>query len=230
MTPRGLAGFYAAIGPLLEGRAGLADAQRALWPEGAPRPDGDRLAIYARFCHTHRVSALSAYAETRRAAEAAGARWADVVASYFRASPMHHVELNENGTSLPEHLASVHGALPPYLPALADLERWVWRTRVAADDPADAAGGPLRLATTVEARPYAWDLVTWLDDAPRAPAPQPASVIVLFWRDPDGDARRELAAPEELYTLKCVAEGVPVPDAVADTLADLRAAGVVLGG
>lgn len=226
-----LAAFYATIGPLLEGRAPLRETQAALWPTGAPQPDAERLGIYQRFCRAHRVSALAAFPETRRAAAAAGVDWAALAEAYFHAHPMHHVELNENASAFPAFLAEEASfELPPFVTALADLELWVWRTRVAPDSPDDTAPGPLRLASTVELRPYAWDLVGWLDAGSRAECPGRSPGFVLFWRDADGDPRREPATPAELHVLKCVLEGLPVPEHLTDTLADLRAAQIVLGG
>src|SRR5205823_3576565 len=126
-----------------------------------------------------------------------------------------------------------------------------WRARMAPDaapddgDTPDGGGtapdaGPLRIAPTVELRPYAWDFVTWIDGAPadeRAEAPPPGDVLVLFWRDRALEPRREVAQPLELLVLKAVSEGHadgagarPIVDEGAwrDTVADLHAAGILV--
>ncbi len=223
--------FFAGIGPFLEGRASVEDARRALYGNAAS-VDAERLAIYGRFCRGHRRAALDGVYTavralvTRHAGEPA---WAALVEGYFRAHPMHHAELNENGDAFAAFLAD-RADLPAWTAALADLEWWEWRTRVAPDDPADVdPGGPLRLASTVELRPYTRDLVGWLDDTDRRGVPMASPTYVLFWRDPALEPRRERATRDELRVLQAVSAGISVPDALADTLADLREAGIVLG-
>lgn len=227
-----LAELFAAIAPFLEGREEHAAAARALYGERVTR-DSERLAIYGRFCRRHRFNAVDyVFADTRASVIAARgeASWETLVERYFRAHRMHHVELNENGGALPAFLAADE-SLPGWVAELADLEWWEWRTTSALDDPRDRAPaqGALRLASTVELRSYQHDLVGWLDAEDRAAAPAAQGSLVIFWRDLDGDTRREEATTEELAVLKAVTEAARVPDAVADELADLRAAGIVLG-
>ncbi len=253
-----LAEFYAAIGPFLEGKSGHEEAARALYGEASTRTarqaiDAERLAIYGRFCARHRFDALEfTFEETRRALVQLQdeSRWAALVADYFRAHPMHHAELNENGRELPAFLLREAGAreLPSWLCELADLEWWSFRTRVAPDDPRDAADGTgaLRLGATVELRPYAHELPGWLearssDALPdvRADAPAPRPCVVLFWRDRDLDTRFAEATPLELAVMHAVHEGLPLTSAAArvgasahqldETLADLHGAGILRG-
>lgn len=238
-----LSSFFAAIGPYLEGRVDAGEARRALWGEPVPAAaarDAERLSIYGRFCRIHRFEALQgAYPYVRAAVlRVAGAdAWERLVEAYFSAHPMHHVELNENGASLALFLDgyTAGAGLPAWLAELADFEWWEWCTRVAPDELADEepGAGPLRLASTVEVRPYRWDFASWIDDASeevgRDEAPCAQDVYILFWRDPDLDPRREPATLAELRVLKCVSEGAAVPADAGETLADLRAAGILLG-
>jgi hypothetical protein len=242
-----LATFFARIGPLLEGRISVEEARRALFGDGTAGPDARRLAIYERFCRGHRFAALEAvYAHCREAVvrTRGGEAWERVVDGYFAAHPMHHVELNQNGDALGAFLddSAADIGLPEWLSALADFEWWEWRTRVAPDAPEDAEPrrGPLRIASTVELRPYRWDFVGWLDGAPpseRAPAPDERARIVLFWRDLELDPRRENADPLELGALQAASQGRPLappPPGVDerawdDTVRDLREAGILLG-
>jgi hypothetical protein len=92
-------------------------------------------------------------------------------------------------------------------------------------------------------RPYAWDLLTGLDDysdEDRPAEPEAEASRVLFWRDRQLRGRRGPASSLELFVLKAVVESVPlsvdlaarlgvaVPE-LAETAADLHAAGVILG-
>ena len=268
-----LADFFAAIAPLLEGRETHAEAAARLYGSVAvdlnsnnsqkreTSRDAARLALYGRFCRIHRLDALgSTFAETRTAivkgeahsADAAPSgeqAWEQLVADYFFAHPMHHAELNENGSELPAFLRAKADAraLPHWIAELADLEWWSFRTRVAPDDPQDAypARGTLRLAGTVELRPYAHDLCVWLEAEPaagesRESEPEARACVVIFWRDLDLDTRFAEATPLELLILQAVHQGHPLAEAaaragasadeLAETLADLRAAGILLGG
>lgn len=251
-----LAEVFAVMGPLLEGRATVEEAGRALWPRGAPKPsDAERLAIYARFCRNHRFATLDhIYADCRRVVvEAAGpAAWEQLVEAYFRAHPAHHVELNHNGDALPAFLAEYTPTafLPGYIHELADLEWWQWLTRSAPDCDSDHDDHPatsetpalstLRLASTVELRTYRWDFVAWAEQPWPRPPPieQDQPVFVLYWRDRDLAARRETTSPIELAALKLVAERLSLDQAVAagldraaltEALADLHAAGILRG-
>lgn len=225
-----LAPFFEAVAPYLEGRVGEPQTLRALF--GAhPLPDSHRLAIYARFCREHRATATGGvHQELRKVIEAHGgeAMWRALVEDYFAEHPMQHVEINENGAQLAAFLATRTG-LPAWWAPLADFEWWEWQTSIAPDEPTDETPdvGALRLASTVELRPYAFDLVSWLDADERAPAPNAEDCLVLFWRNRALDSRRALATAEELVVLKRVSEGLPVEP--SPTFDDLHAAGIVLG-
>lgn len=216
-----LSRLFDVVAPYLEGRVDEAATQLELW-NGRPRSDSHRLAIYARFCAAHRDTATGGVHQVLR--EVAGARWPSLVEAYFADHPMHAVEINENGAKLAEWLAT-RADVPKWWSALADFEWWEWQTLVAPDD---EEGGPLRIASTVELRPYAWDLVSWLDDGERSGEPEARACLVVFWRNRKLDARRGLVSGEELAVLKAVNEGVQVErDATFD---DLHAAGILLGG
>ncbi len=225
-----LAAFYAHIGPYLEGKVALVETTRALYGDQPPR-DAHRLAIYERFCREHRNTATGGvHRELREVVTTQGgeAGWRQLVEDYFTQHPMQHVEINENGALLAAYLAT-RVDLPAMWSALADFEWWEWQTLIAHDDPMDAApdAGPLRIASTVELRPYAWNFVDWLDAEEREAAPEPGDVLVLFWRNRRLDARRALATVEELQVLKQVSEGQPLEP--SETLNDLHGAGILLG-
>ena len=218
----------------------------------------ERLAIYGRFCALHRLEALKVFEATeaavrQHAAASDGSRpaseaWSRLVERYFVAHPMHHFEINQNGEFFPEFLATTLAAepeaLPPFIAELADFEWWEWLVIIApdaeSDQPADA--GPLRLSSTVDLRPYHYDFVGWLDAEPeeRSAVPEPGEHIVFFWRDRTLRGRRDRALPIELVVVKAILEGMRIDDGLAaqigvdfaelsETLADLHAAGIVLG-
>lgn len=193
-----LAEFFTTIEPFLLGEAAHAGTARALYGDGAARsPDAQRLAIYGRFCQNHREEALERVFSGCRAVlrRRGDAVWQRVLHAYFRAHPMRHFELNQNGAAFPQFLADELAArspalardrLPAYLPALADFEWWQWLVFTAPDDAADADGaypggdadpddeapggsGPLRLASAVDLRPYRYDLADWLRALTAAP-------------------------------------------------------------
>jgi hypothetical protein len=135
--------------------------------------------------------------------------------------------------------------VPAFLPALADFDWWEWQVQSAPDDPADAQPdeGPLRLGSTVDVRPYAWDLLGYVKDpgataVPAAKTGEPQ--LIVFWRDRNLDGRREAAHPLELLVIKAVIEGVALNQDLAkrigvstkllkETAQDLLAAGILLG-
>ena len=223
-----LAPFYERIGAFLEGKSGLSETRVALY--GTPPPEeSKRLAIYERFCREHRNTATGGVHQEVRAlvtAQQGEPAWRQLVEDYFALHPMQHVEINENGAQLAAFLAGRGEAL---WSALADFEWWEWQTLSALDDPLDARPdeGPLRLGATVELRPYAWNLVSWLDAPQRAPLPPEEDVLVLFWRNRRLDSRRAVATQADLVVLKQVSEGLPVTR--DDVFDDLHAAGIVLG-
>jgi hypothetical protein len=244
-----LADFYARIGPFLLGEIDHQAVVPALWGKDPPTPDAGRLRIYGRFCQVHRAEAVDdLFAACRKVVVGRDgeAAWTQLTEDYFRAHPMHHFELNRNGEHFAEFLKGPAAAtVPPFLAELADLEWWEWQSSIALDEPGDADPdqGPLRLGSTVEVRPYAWDLLTWLDDysdEDRPAEPEAEASRVLFWRDRQLRGRRGPASSLELFVLKAVVESVPlsvdlaarlgvaVPE-LAETAADLHAAGVILG-
>lgn len=218
-----LSKVFDVVAPYLEGRASETETQDQLW-HGQPWKDSHRLAIYARFCAAHRDTATGGVHQVLR--EVAGARWTELVEAYFRAHPMHAVEINENGAKLGEWLAT-RDDVPAWWAPLADFEWWEWQTLIAPDAESDEGDGPLRIASTVELRPYAYDLVSWLDAETRSAAPVQRDCLVVFWRNRKLDARRALVNARELAVLKAVNDGAPVErDA---TFEDLHGAGIVLG-
>jgi hypothetical protein len=237
--------FFAAIAPYLEGRASHDEAVAALFGtgEGAGGSDAERLAIYGGFCRAHRLEAAAVFVETRACVVAllGEAGWESMVEAYIARHPMRSFELNENGAGLPAFLVEEHAArgLPRWIGELADLEWWTWRAEYGPDDGDHPDDGPLRISASVELRPYAHDLVGWLDADERAAAPAPVPGLVLFFRDRDLDGRAERARPEELAVLKMVSDGLDEgalaratgmsPSAIAATVRDLRAAGVLVG-
>jgi hypothetical protein len=244
-----LADFYARIAPYLLGKIDHDAVVPALWGDSPPARDADRLRIYGRFCQQHRQETIDGLFPACRSVVVAAAgeeSWYALIEEYFFAHPMHHFELNRNGEHFAEFLATPGAAdLPPFLPALADLEWWDWQTTVAPDEQSDAepADGALRLHSSVELRPYDYDLITWLDEYPapeRPPAPEPEQTVVVFWRDRELDSRRELASPLELMIIKAVVESVPLsgelaarlavsPAELAEKVADLQEARILLG-
>lgn len=221
--------FYEHIAPFLEGRVGLDETKAALFgPEGSR--DAHRLAIYERFCREHRNTATGGvHVETRAliTRTRGEAFWRALVEDYFVAHPMHHAEINENGAHLATFLDARGEAL---WSQLADFEWWEWQTYVARDAAEDARPdeGPLRLASTVELRPYGWNFVDWLDADDERPAePLREDVLVVFWRTRELSSRRALATREELVLLKQVSEGLEVSRGA--TFDDLHEAGIILG-
>lgn len=240
--------FYARIAPMLLGKETHAATVAALYePEARAGQDAERLRIYQRFCRTHRFEAVDyIYVQTRAfiLRHAGEAAWEDLVEAYFTAHPMRHFELNQNGEHLPGFLSDT-GSLPPFLAELADLEWWEWLVLIAPDDVADAEpdAGPLRLASTVEIRPYKHDLLSWIEQGDleeRPTAPDPEDSLVLFWRDRDLDGRHDAVSALELQIIKAAVEGLPLdgelarrigvaPESLAETAHDLHRAGVFLG-
>ncbi len=241
--------FFARVTPYLLGSVPYSEAVRQLYPAAElDTPDAKRLEIYGRFCRTHRQEAASVFGYCRSAVEAwAGEQaWVDFIEEYFRAHPMCSWELNENGEKLPGFLAT-HPLSErlPFLRELSDFEWWEWLVAIAPDQPF-ADEGPLRLSPLVELRQYEYDFVSWLDEAgasenmASAGPPQRQECFVLFWRDRELDGRRAEASPLELLALKLVSEGQTVDellrqgvqapaDELRETLADLHAAGILMG-
>lgn len=222
----------AAFAALLEGRADDAATRMELFGAQAEGPDARRLAIYARFCRTHRAEALEGvFVAVKKYVEATQGPdgWRALFEAYFRAHPMHHVEINENGVHFAAYLAT-RGDLPPWLSAVAEVEWWDWMAFVA---PEDAPGGAPRLSASVEVRPLSWDVDAWLDAEQRG-EPEAREQLIVFWRDRDLDSRRGVVTPIELVVMKAVSEGVTAPPPGVDaeefalTLADLTKAGIVV--
>jgi hypothetical protein len=223
--------FFATLTPFLEGRASHEETARAL---GTSEREARRLALYGRFCRHHRFEVLEklyphCWREVRE--RQGDAAWEALVEAYHRDHPMRSFELNANGARLPEFLArhAPEAGLPDWLPELADLEWWQWEVLVAPDDEEEVSRP--RLASTVELRPYRYDVAGWLDAAPteRPAAPRLRESLVLFWRDRSGQLRRRTPPVAWLRVLKALHEG-HAPDTVApgETLSDLIAAGIIL--
>ena len=246
-----LGAFFDRVTPYLEGRIDHAEASAALWP-GDPAHggvDGERLAIYARFCRTHRFEVLALFSATRLGvlARAGDEAWTALVEDYFVAHPMRHFELFENGAECPDGLreqAEARG-LPAWLAEVATIEWWTWRAEYGLDPEGPGAGeGPLRISPHLELRPVSLDLADWIerveeDEAAASTEPRAGERVVLAWRDRDLEGRFANARPVELAVLKMVSEGMSlaalasatgVAEArLASTVDALRAAGILDG-
>ena len=252
-----LAAFYQQIGPFLLGNASHEETVSALYGSAPPQPDAERLRIYGHFCRNHRhevldgiFTALHALIEQR----CGPAGWAQIVAAYFAAHPMHHFELNHNAASFPSFLAQVlssaehplRALLPDCAAELADFEWWEWQTFSGQDSPSDVPmdAGPLRLHSSVDIRPYHFDLLDVFDgedaDADRPMLPSAKDSLVLFWRDRKLSSRREPVSALELQILKAIHEGRAIDavlatqltvciDELAETASDLHRAGILIG-
>ena len=224
-----LAPLFEAVAPYFEGQTDAVRTIRTLYGESPPS-EAQRLAIYERFCREHRNTATGGVHQYLRdliEKDRGEPFWRALVEAYFVAHPMRHVEINQNGEHLAAYLAS-RDDLPPLWSAVADFEWWEWQTLIARDEPMDFTDdGPLRIASTVELRPYRFDLVSWFDAKERAAAPEQRDVVVLFWRKRNLDPRRANTSSEELMVLKRVSEGLAVEvDAVVQ---DLHGAGILVG-
>jgi hypothetical protein len=229
-----LARFFEEIAPVMLGTVPAAERASAL------AVDPNRLAIYQRFCRTHRFEAIEGLFPHCQAVVAPSA-WPGLVEDYFQRHPMWHVELNANAAQWPEFLAAEAAArsLPSWLSELADFEWWEWQTLIAPDDAADPRVGPLRIAPSLELRPYTRDFIAWIDND-RKGEPAEEATIVLFWRDEALDLRRETASQIELLVLKSLATGEALTRpllkqlgirraAIDETITDLRDAGILHG-
>ena len=230
-----LARFFEAIAPTLLGET---TAEKSAPKLGV---DPRRLAVYERFCRVHRFETIEGLYPHCKAA-VAPAKWPALVEDYFRRHPMRSVELNSSGEKWPEFLAGELGSrgLPAWLPELADFEWWEWQTLIAPNEAEDPSAGPLRIAASLEIRPYRHDLLEWIDQG-RQGEPDEAANYVLFWRNAELGLRREAATPLELWVIKSIATGEPLTPAVRkqlkitkaqvdETVSDLREAGILLGG
>jgi hypothetical protein len=242
-----LADFFATLGPYLLGLKGHDDTVARLYGDAPPPRDAARLAIYADFCRAHRRDALdSVFSHCLEAANrrCGAALWPTVVERYFVAHPMRHFEMSRNGEHFPDFIAGLvaAGELPPFLAELADFEWWEYLTAIRPDEPDDGEGGPLRLHSSVDLRPYKHDLITWIDGDDREPeAPAVRDIVVLFYRDRQLAPRRESANGLTLLIAKAIFEAVPLdeklaallqlePAALRAAVAALRERGVILGG
>lgn len=222
--------FYAKVAPLLEGQSTVEQTVDSLFGANPPS-EAQRLAIYERFCRAHRDTATGGVHSILKEEVIRShglAAWKQLVEDYFRAHPMQHVEINENGAHLAAYLAK-RSDLHAHWSELADFEWWEWQTFIAPDSAADAnpQQGPLRIASTVELRPYRWNFIDWLAQDNRAAAPLAENIVVLFWRNQNLEARRAIAHPNELHVLKSIHDGLAVSD--CSTLVELQSAHVVLG-
>lgn len=232
-----LAEFFRAIEPMLAERASAADTARTLY--GAePGEAGQRLAVYERMCRWRRAETMAGvYPRVRRAFAAFGDEraWSALCTAYYAEAPWTAVKPLPNAAGFPDFLSreSAGRGLPAWLAELADFEWWVVATRIARDPEDDPAAGPLRLAHTVELRPYGFDLVGWVDDveAARPEPPAPGRFAVLFWRDRDGVACVRSVSGGEIRLLGLVRGGAAVEPAAEDlaALQRLHRIGVLVG-
>jgi len=250
-----LADFYARVAPFLLGESSHEEAVDQLYGGLPPVPDADRWAIYGRFCRVHRHDVLEAvYSALHQTVQAQLGEdsWSQLVAAYFRAHPMHHFEMNHNAAAFPAFLQKLAAKadssslrLPDFAAELADFEWWEWQTFAAPDAAADVplAGGPLRLHSSVDLRPYRYDFVRWIDDheeCERPAEPELDASMVLFWRNLSLSARRDRVSPLELQLIKAVFEGLSLDEQLAQRIGvplselaeiawDYQRAGILLG-
>lgn len=191
--------FYGAVGPVYLGHTA---------PEvvaGRLGINPGRFALYARFCEIHRSEVLAGIYQLTPTAFSAK-RYVEISRAYFQAHPTVHWDLNQNAEAFPAFLAQ-HPGVPPWVPELADLEWWQFRTFVAPDEKPrkrvrDALHG------SVMVRPYAHDVVTALHQDRVRPAPPATPVVALLWRDAQLEDHVTHASAEELVVIKAVVERV----------------------
>lgn len=225
-----LAALFETIGPYLLGLSSHEQTVPSLFGVTANPQHAERLRIYERFCRKHRQEALDhVFAHCRAMVLSLTdlATWESLVEQYFRSHPMHHFELNHNGRFFPEYVveavATQRFRLPPHLADLADFEWWEWQTYITADSEQDrlAEQGQLRIASSVELRPFRFDLISWLESAQPdglASEPELLANVVLFWRDRDLDLRRTTANQLDLFIIKAVLEAVPIQPSLAEQI------------
>lgn len=229
--PNDFAAVIDAVGPVLEGKAGLQQTIEHLAAEQMPLDpkSAERLEIYQRFCAGHRSTALTVFTETKRLfVEDHGVdAWGRLGEAYFAAHPMFHPEINANGALFADYLKALtdDDDFDDIYGELADFEWWEWYTAVQPDVSLEGTG--LRISPLADIRSYGYDFVAWwkTDRTVRPPARE---VLVVFWRDQDGDTRRERVSARELAIVRMVHTGEAVPADWQETLDDLIAAGIVL--
>ena len=242
--------FFTEMAPLLVGRTTPAEAVRSLYAEtDRAGRDASRLWIYARSYRMNSMTMLeNRYPLCRKVVlKRAGVKvWPQLVMRYYAEHPQRHFRYARCSDAFPDFARKIAAEmeLPPWLPDLADLELWSALAREAPNHPDDREpdAGPLRLASTLELRDHAYDLVEWLrQDAelrPRAPAPR--RTIVAVWRDRDLNVRQEVVGRLELLVLQAAHRGMTTePSAAREigataedlawTLDQLHHAGVILG-
>ena len=139
-------------------------------------------------------------------------------------------------------MAAEPEALPPFIAELADFEWWEWLVIIApdaGDQPADA--GPLRLSSTVDLRPITTTLSAGWTLNQRSAAPSRAGRahrLFLARSDAAWSARscpadragRRQSHPGRMRIDDELAAQIGVDfTELSETLADLHAAGIVLG-
>lgn len=223
------------MGEMFRGQASTEEtAQRIYGPEvGA---DGRRLALY-NHVRGHRTDELR-FVFPRCAAQI-GDAWTELAYAYFVRHPWGGFDYLPHGGDFAAYLAEVApaNALPVWLPELAALEWAINRATWTADEPADPAVGPIRLAPSVVLHRFAHDVARWaLRHEPRPPAPERRAVTVATWKPAVGLGRFGALDDVQLAVLAQIRAGELDPDQVptghAVTALALQAfvrAGVVVG-
>ncbi len=250
-----LAEFFSQITPFLLGKSSHSETVLSLYGLSPPQPDANRLAIYGRFCEAHRHEVLDGvfpYLRSCVVSVAGDLGWKKLVRGYFDAHPMDHFELNHNAAHFPAFLETLDAdslgvAVADFASALADFEWWEWQTKVVPDSESDRPleKGPLRLHSTVELRPYKFDLLGFVEklagEDPSSPrTPERRDSMVLFWRDRQLNLRRDRVSDQELWLIKAVYEQRRVDEDLAALLSmavsdlavlsrDLYEAGILIG-
>jgi hypothetical protein len=203
--------FFTRIAPLFDGNATWQETAVALYGS-PPGPDGERLEHYENACRWRRGQTLRhVFERTYNVATTSQSpkQWANMATDYFRTDPWRSLNALPNAANFPAFLKenAAKYELATWVAELADAEWWLGHVNDAPDSPDDPATGPIRLAPTLEIRPYRFDLTGWLRDytqeqfsVDRAP-PDARDCVVMFWRNLE--LRPCFEVPSGLY-LRCL--------------------------
>jgi hypothetical protein len=219
-----LAEFFSIMEGMMAERTRAAEVATRFY---GPEPGRARrlLAIYESMPRLRRAETLAFVFPRTRAWFARGRHahaWVELGTSYYAQAPWRAVKPLPNCAGFPAFLAGVAGTrgFEPWLAELADAEWWLHQVRGAVDDPRDGEGGPLRLSSTVEVRPYRVDLTEWIEEAEVVkPEPPPArEILALFWRNAKLVACLRTIGGNHVRVLGAVRKGIALTPAFASAL------------